>query len=409
MHVPGLRRLVASLLLAASLAAFVRAESAPAPVLLISMDGFRWDYLDLHPAESPRLHQIRAEGISAASLIPVYPSNTFPNHYALATGLYPAHHGIINNQFFDPTLGEYYYSGRSKWNSESKWWGGEPIWITAVLQGQPSACSFWVGSEAPIKGVRPTYWKRYDYSIPFAKRLEELVGWLKLPPGKRPTELSFYLEETNTAGHKYGPDTPELIDAIKLQDGRIGMIQDRLKAEHIPINLVLVSDHGMTSLKPDSPIFVDDYINLKEAQIDFDGPEMGLRPLKGTAAQLVQALAHLPHAKAYLSENLPARLHLTGNPRIPPVWIMMDEGYEIHPRGWINQPKEYVLKAQHGYDNALQTMHGILLAHGPAFKTGGLVVPDVPNVDVYNLLCAIEHLKPAANDGDDTLIREFLR
>ena len=378
--------------------------------MLISMDGFRWDYCALHPAETPHLRALAATGVSVHSMIPVYPSNTFPNHYSIATGLYPAHTGIVNNDFFDPVLGEYYYSSRPAYNNDPKWWGGEPIWVTAQKQGLRTLASYWVGSEAPIEGIWPTYYHVYDYyKHTFASRLEEIDRLMKLPIGERPSLICFYLEETNTAGHRYGPDSPELVAAVKLLDERIGLLQDQFKAEGIPVNFVIVSDHGMAQYANDSTIILDDYIGLKDVQIDFDGTEVGLRPLKGTAAELVAKLSNLPHAKAYLTTDLPGRLHLSGNPRIPPVWIMVDPGYEMRPRGFLKAVHDYVLVANHGYDNKYEQMHATLIANGPAFKSDGTVFPDAPNVDVYNLLCATLHLKPAKNDGDDTLVREFLR
>ncbi len=152
-------RLLAALWAAGFIAASVRAEAgaAPPPLLLVSMDGFRWDYRRMYPAETPHLQQYAAEGISARELIPVYPTNTFPNHYAIVTGLYPAHHGIINNEVFDPTFGELFHYNRPQYSGDGRWWGGEPIWITVVKQGRKSASYYWVGAEAEIEGARPTY------------------------------------------------------------------------------------------------------------------------------------------------------------------------------------------------------------------------------------------------------------
>jgi predicted AlkP superfamily pyrophosphatase or phosphodiesterase len=383
---------------------------ATPPLLLISMDAFRWDYCDLHPAETPHLHQLRREGVSARALIPVYPSNTFPNHYSIVTGLYPAHHGIINNHMFDPALGKYFHYNQPASVHEDEWWGGEPIWVTAIKQGRKSAASFWVGSEAEIEGVRPTFWKPYDYSIPFEKRLDELSSWLALPADQRPAVIAFYLEEANSAGHTFGPDSPELAATLQLLDGRIGAIMDRLKAEGRDVNLVIVSDHGMTPCSADRVMILDDYIDLKTVQVDFDETAAGLRPMAGTdTPSLLRALAALPHAKAYRSADLPARFHLAGNARIPDIWIVPDEGWEVMRRAQFEGVKDKFLKGQHGYDNALDSMHGILIAHGPSFKSDGSVIDPVENIHIYNLLCAALGLKPAPNDGDDRLVRAMLR
>jgi predicted AlkP superfamily pyrophosphatase or phosphodiesterase len=401
-----------------------RLAATAAPVLLISMDGFRWDYCALHPAETPHLRRYAAEGVSASELIPVYPSNTFPNHYAIVTGLYPAHHGIINNEFFDPRLGRFFHYTLPADTAADRWWGGEPIWVTAEKEGLQSASYYWVGSEAAIGGVRPTFAKHFNaadyYRIPFAKRIDDVVGWLRLPPDRRPSVITFYLEETNSAGHKFGPDSPELAAAVKLLDGRLGALMDRLKSESLPVNLIVVSDHGMTAVSPQRVMVLEDYLDPSTVAVDFQSPAMGLRPLKGTALDIVRALARLPHAKAYFTDNrpdgirvpggqyLPARFHLTGNPRIPDVWIVPEEGWHMQTRNNAKIPAVHDQKGDHGFDPAFRSMHGILIADGPAFRTGGAVIGPVENIHIYNLMCAVLHLTPAPNDGDDRLVREFL-
>lgn len=413
------------------------AETVP-PLLLISMDGFRWDYCALHPAETPHLRQLMREGVSARALIPVYPSNTFPNHYSIATGLYPSHHGIINNHFYDPALGTFFHYNHPAMAQDNRWWGGEPIWVTAVKQGRASASYYWVGAEAPVEGIRPTYYKHFDMGVydsqPFETRIDQVVAWLRLPAAQRPAIITFYLEETNGAGHKFGPDSPELAAKIKLQDGRIGALLDRLKAEHLgPINVIIVSDHGMTNVSPERVMLLDDYVDPATVQVDFQVPAMGLRPLHGTARALVKALAKLPHAKAYLTDNrppapglrgwwhhldvtvfhradyLPARFHLTGSPRIPDVWIVPELGWHIETRALSKIPGVHDQKGDHGFDNAFTDMHGILIANGPSFRSDGAVIDPVPNIDIYNLMCAALHLSPAPNDGDDRLVRAMLR
>lgn len=380
----------------------------PPPLVLISLDGFRWDYCAKYPAETPHLRQLISEGCSARGLIPVYPSNTFPNHYSIVTGLYPAHHGIINNDMFDPGLQIFFHHNRPASAGDPRWWSGEPIWATAIKQGHPSASSFWVGSEAEIGGIRPSFWRPYDYSIPFEKRLDELAGWLRLPVTQRPVIITFYLEETNSVGHKFGPDSPEIADAVKLLDDRIGAIQARLKTEGQVVNLVVVSDHGMTAVSPERVVVLDDYLDPSFVQVDFFGSVTGLRPLDGNAPSVVRALSAMPHAKVYLSQDLPERFHLTGNSRIPPVWIVPDEGWEIEMRNHFKNVRPHYVKGDHGYDPALASMRGILIASGPSFKNGVAIDP-VENVNVYNLLCAALQLTPAPNDGDDRLVRAFLR
>lgn len=379
------------------------------PLLLISLDAFRWDYCALHPDETPHLRQLMREGVSARNMISAFPSNTFPNHYTIVTGLYPSHHGIINNEFFDPDLGQVFHYNVSASVQNSQWWKGEPIWVTAARQHRVTASSFWVGSEAEIGGYRPTFWKPYDPKLPFEPRLEELMGWLHLPPERRPALITFYLEETNSIGHKYGPDSPELAAAIKLQDDRIGTLLERLQAEKLPVNLVIVSDHGMTPISLQRIVLLNDYLDPTTVQIDFDGPACGLRPRSGDVAGLLKALAPLQHAKAWRVEDLPARFHVGGNPRNPPVWIVPEEGWEIYTQTRLDSYRNTFNQGDHGYDPAFTSMRGILIAHGPSFKSDGSVIDPVENIHVYNLLCAALHLTPAPNDGDDRLVRQMLR
>jgi predicted AlkP superfamily pyrophosphatase or phosphodiesterase len=411
---PGGRWALAAAALALGCLGTSRARPAePAPILLVSLDGFRWDYAQRHSTEAAHLRAYAAEGISASELIPVYPSNTFPNHYTIVTGLYPAHHGIINNDFSDPGSGRVFHYSLMADSLDSSWWGGEPIWVTAVKQGRKSASSYWVGAEAAIEGVRPTYYKHFDMAeymtAPFSRRIDEVVGWLKKTAEQRPAVVTFYMEETNGAGHQHGVDSPELAAAVKLVDGRLGELMDRLRAEHLPVNLLVVSDHGMTPVSAQRVLLLDDYVDLKTVEVDFQSPAMGLRVLHGSAQDLVHTLSCLPPAKVYLAASLPARWHLTANPRIPDVWIAPELGWHVQTRAFSQVPSVHAQVGDHGFDPAYRDMHGILVADGPAFKTGGQVIGPVANIHIYNLMCAVLHLQPAPNDGDDRLVRAFLR
>ena len=388
------------------------AAATPAPLILISLDGFRWDYFEKYAAESSSLRKLRREGVTARGLIPVFPSNTFPNHYTIVTGLYPANHGIVNNDFLDPESGLIFKYNQPTSVRDTRWWGGEPIWVTAIKQGRKAATSFWVGSEAPIKGIRPTFWRPYDYSIPFEKRVEELMGWLTAPPADRPAVVAFYLEETNSAGHAHGPDAPEVAAAVRLCDQRVTTLRETLVRGGIEPNLVIVSDHGMIGTNADRVVILDDYVDRAKVHVDAEGAVAALRPLDGDIDALMQSLRKIPHAKAYRVGELPKHFRFGDNPRIAPVWILPEEGWHFGLRSSFERTrKRYSVRGylggDHGYDPALRSMHGIFIAHGPAFRRGVELAP-VENVHLYNLMCAALGLTPAPNDGDDRLVKAAL-
>ncbi len=386
---------------------------ARGPVLLISLDGFRWDYLEKHPERTPNLRALRRDGVAAQGLIPVFPTNTFPNHYTLVTGRYPARHGIVNNEFFDPTNGRFFRYTHPSSNRDPRWWGAEPIWITAVRQGVPAATALWVGSEAEIGGRRPTYWKPFDYRIPFAQRVDEVVGWLGRPTGERPALVAFYLEETNGAGHRFGPDSPELAAAVELLDGHVGTVLARVRALGREPDVVIVSDHGMSATHLDRTLALEDYLDLATVHVDSDGSVVTLRPREGAdAAAILRQLQRVPYARAYRAEELPARFQLRDNPRIAPLWLLPEPGWHVATRANVaSLRKKYVekgfLAGDHGYDPQHPEMHGIFIAHGPSLRRG-VTVPRTENVHVYALLCALLGVTPAQNDGDDRLVRGAL-
>lgn len=396
---------------ALALAVRAAAPATKSPLILISIDGFRWDYCDLHPDETATLRRMKRDGVSSRGLIPVFPSNTFPNHYTIVTGLYPAHHGIINNHMFDPRTGEFFHYNTPKSSRESVWWGGEPIWITAVRQGRVSACSYWPGSEAPIGGVQATYWKPFNYfETTFEQRVDTVMGWLARPEAERPTVITFYIEEINNIGHNYGPDSKELVAQLKVADSQVAEFEARLAGAGFTPNFVIVSDHGMTKVADSRRLMLDDYIDPKKVMIEDAGSTVGLRPHDGDVDALMKSLAKVPHAKVYRAADLPAHLKLRDNPRISPVWILPDEGWRAELRAVAERPRKsgIPLQGDHGYDPSLTTMRGLFIAVGPAFKRG-VQIPEVENIHIYNLLCAAAGLTPAKNDGDDRLVKAAIK
>jgi predicted AlkP superfamily pyrophosphatase or phosphodiesterase len=388
-----------------------QARGAEPIVILVSLDGFRWDYLDKYAAETPSLRQLAADGVRAERMVSSFPTLTFPNHYTIATGLRPEHHGIVNNRFFDPALGVAFNYKDHACSIDARWWGGEPIWITAVKQGRRSACLFWPGSEAEIGGVRPTYYRAFDGDLTSAQRVDGLLAWISLPADQRPVFCTLYLDAVDHAGHDYGPDAPETAAAIREVDASIERLLAGLAARGLRDagNLVIVSDHGMVTVGEGQTVFLDDLVDLKSVRAEFLGPQAGLSPATGGPADLAARIrrARPAHVQVYLREELPERFHYRDNPRIPPVLLLADEGWEVTTRA-AQAKRTKPERGDHGYDNQLASMGATFIAVGPAFRRGA-VIPPFENIHVYNLLCAVLGLQPAPNDGDDRLVRAAQR
>ncbi|MGD0483536.1 MAG: ectonucleotide pyrophosphatase/phosphodiesterase, partial [Gemmatimonadales bacterium] len=230
-HHAAIRSALALFLVVAGTAAGAPAprRSPPRPLLiLMSFDGFRWDYLDR--GLTPNLSRIAESGVRVRALVPSFPTKTFPNHYTLVTGLLPEHHGIVDNTVKDPGTGAVFHASDTLAVRDPRWWGGEPLWVTAERQGARSAAMFWPGTEAPIAGVLPTYWRRYDARVPDSARVDQVLAWLDLPDAQRPSVLLLYLSDTDDAGHRYGPDAPQMADAIRQVDAMVGRLVDGLRA-----------------------------------------------------------------------------------------------------------------------------------------------------------------------------------
>lgn len=407
-------RFVVHLLLLALAGTVLRAEgprgtAAYQPLLLVSLDGFRWDYRLRHPEATPTLNRLAAEGASARGLIPVFPSNTFPNHYSAVTGRRPRHTGVINNSMFDPARGRFFRNTLPQAVRDPAWWGAEPIWVTAIRQGRKAATSFWVGSEAPVAGVRPTWWRPFDPAMGFGPRRDEVMAWIRRPAGDRPDLITFYLEETNSVGHRRGPDSGEMVEAIALLDRQLGELLRLLGEAGAQPNVVVMSDHGMTATRPERGVALDDYLDLTTVQVDFAGPVAGLRPLSTTVEALLTRLAHLPGgARVFTPATLPSHLYLAGNDRIPPVIVLAGEGGWVERRAQIEKYFPTTL-GEHGYDPLLPSMHGTLVVHGPAFRQDGTVIEPVENIHLYALLCAVMGIEAAPHDGDQRLVEALLR
>ena len=383
--------------------------AAPAAVILISIDGFRWDYIEKYDA--PVLKQLAADGVRAERMNPSFPSKTFPNHYTLVTGLRPEHHGIVGNWFWDPALGEMFNMQKT----EEKWWsGGEPVWITAQKQGVRSACYFWPGSETSHGGILPSLYQPFDGKMSSAARVDGLLAWLDLPAEQRPRLVTLYFDIVDHVGHTYGPDAPETRVAVKEADDAVGRLLAGLTSRGLreAYNLVIVSDHGMSSCGPDQVVFLEDLMDLKSVQVEQTGPTGGVRPKPGTvsAAQLVASIRAKapPQVNVYLREEVPARLHFRASNRISPVVLICDDHWNLETKaGWPKRVLTYT-RGNHGWDPETPNMGALFVAQGPVFRRGE-TIPAFDNIHVYNLLCTVLGVQPAPNDGDNRLTRTVLR
>lgn len=376
-------------------------------LVLISFDGWRWDYLDRVPA--PNLRALAARGVRVRELMPSFPSLTFPNHYTLVTGLYPAHHGIVSNDMEEPGFPHFSMSAATA--KDPRWWGGQPIWVTASNNGLHTASMFWPGAEVPIEGTWPDYWQPFDDKYPNRDRVAKTLDWIAMPEDERPSFISLYFSDVDHAGHDYGPDSPELTRAVREVDGRLGDLVSgihRLDADDW-VDLVVVSDHGMTPVR--GLVYLDDYIDLKTIHvIDWDSL-LQIAPGSASVEEIDRTLRdRLPHVRIYRKPEIPARLHYADSARIPPIVGIADAGWIVtsHARQQKRiADKKPPQRGQHGYDPAIRDMHALLVAAGPDIRRG-VVVPPFENVHVYDFLCALLKLTPAPNDGDPAVARRLL-
>lgn len=376
----------------------VTGAARPTPLILISIDGFRADYIER--GITPTLARLAADGVHAKALRPSFPTLTFPNHYTLVTGLYPDHHGIVHNRMENPRTGERYVYNDARTTADPAWWGGEPIWVDAEKHGLRTATMFWPGSDVAIAGVRPQRWMHFDKHVSAGDRVATLLSWFDQPENDRPDFITLYFDQVDRAGHDYGPDSPEINAALSEIDAAIGELIAGLAARGRAdaVNVVIVSDHGLTSTSPDRVQFLEDIIDVHDVDMVTGGVVAGFRPDPGRRRRVEEALlAPHEHMQCWRREQLPARFHYGTHPRIPPLLCLAEPGWILSTRDY-EQHRDRRPRGEHGYDNALPEMRALFIANGPAFKHG-LVVPEFDNIHVYALLAHLLHVPAAANDG----------
>ena len=389
-----------------------RADQLEKPyVVLVSLDGFRADYLDRF--NLPNLRRVMQRGTRARSMIPVFPSLTFPNHYSLVTGLFPDRHGLVANSFYDPGRRGKYSMSDEDAVRDGTWYGGEPIWVTAETQGMVTACYFWPGSEAAVKGVRPTFSMRYDGKIPNDERVRTALQWLAAPAERRPHVVTLYFNEVDDASHR-GPigDRP-VEDAARSLDRAVGQLLDGIDV--LPIKdrtyLLLTSDHGMVDTSGSQSIAIESLVNLDDVIQTFVGPVSSLHVRDNNIARATQLRdqlnARLKNGRAYLRKDLPERFRYSANPRAGDVIVVMDEGWTLK--------RSYDVRAivrprwgTHGWDPQLPSMRAVFVAMGPTIRAGH-VIEDIRNVDVYPLMAEVLGLRtPDGLDGVNGYLRRLV-
>lgn len=365
------------------------AENMQKPyVILISADGFRHDYMEKY--EAPFLKAMSEKGVRAKSLIPSFPTMTFPNHYSIVTGMYPGHHGLVNNSFYDPQEKEFYAMYNREKVMDGKWYGGIPLWVLAEQQQMISANLFWVGSEAPVQGIQSTYWYPFNDNMPVEKRLKVVKDWLELPEERRPHFITFYLSDVDHAGHRYGPDANETRQAVKRVDSIMKALNGIVEESKLPVNFVFVSDHGMTAVDTANPIPVPSVIDTSKFIIASMGTMVDIHAKnKEDIRQLYELLRKQQKGfSTYLNTNLPKKYYYGGRDdyfnRVGDIILIPDWPNVITNR----KP----IIGNHGYPSALKDMHGIFIAWGPAFKEG-VTLKSFKNVSVYPLITEILQLK----------------
>lgn len=369
------------------------------PLIMLSVDGFRASYLKKSRAVIPNLHKLRSCGTSSRYMRPVYPSKTFPNLYSLATGLYPESHGIVGNTMHDPVFNATFtLRGREKLNH--RWWGGQPIWITAEKQGVKAASFFW------------------PWVIPLERRILTILRWLHLPDDVRPYVFAVHSEQPDTFGHRLGPFSSELDNPLREIDNIIGQLMNGLKQMnlHRCVNVIIVGDHGMEEAHCDRTEFLSSYpLNIEEINlIPGSLGRIRARDPKSTTYDPRVVVANLTckmptqHFKPYLKQHLPKRLHYANNRRIEEVHLLMERKWHIAKKMPEKLRGRCLFNGDHGFDNKITSMRTIFIGHGPSFQFQKLV-PEFENIELYNVMCDLLGLTPAPNNGTYGSLNELLR
>ena len=372
--------------------------------VIISLDGLRWDYLDAY--DVPFMQQLAREGVKAV-MQPSFPSKTFPNHYTLATGLVPDHHGIIANSFWDREGGVEYSLKNKVTRADGKYYGGDPVWLTAKHQGVKTATVFWVGSDVAIQGEHPTYWRDYQtQQLDFTGRVDEIIRLLKMPEKDRPHLVMAYFEEPDRSGHDHGPMHRLTRRAMEDMDLLLSNLWARIQLLPIAdkVNLIITGDHGMTSVDPKRFVDIDDVLP-KHWYDRFcnDYPTLIYASAPQYVDSICEAMQRVDHVRAWKAADIPAYLNYGTNKNMGDVVVLPDVGWLFADKPSKKQ------RGSHGFDHTAADMQVGFRAVGPDFKVGYEKADRFRNVCVYPLLCYLLGVTPSPNDGSLDEVRDMLR
>lgn len=380
-------------------------------VILVSFDGFRHDYVAKY--NPPTFKKFIAKGAQAEAIIPSFPSKTFPNHYAIVTGMNPGNHGLVDNSFYDRASNEFYGMRKKELVVDPQYYGGVPLWELAKKNNMKSASFFWVGSEVSDPARRPDYYFSFDDTIDPRKRVHQVIDWLKLPVSERPHLITLYFSFPDHEGHDFGPNAPETKQAVLRADSMLNELLIGVKATRLPVNVILVSDHGMKELTVEEQtfIFVDELVDRKNKSVKLvnGGTQTHLYvDSKSRKDSLFAVLKQLEKNFTVLKkEDYPAAWHYT-HERVGDIMIIANEGYYIREgtrERFLSSVKLGTKMGVHGYDPAVvKDMHGIFYAQGPNIKNGAKV-PAFQNIHVYPLIAKILSLPLPAIDGKEEVLK----
>lgn len=355
-------------------------------VILFSIDGLRADFVDKYNATA--LQAYGKKGVIAKYMTSSFPSLTFPNHYSIVTGLYPAHHGLVDNTFFDEKANATYTMSNKKMVADPYWYGGTPLWVLAEKQQMLTASFYWVASETPIQNTTPTYYYYYNDKIKIEKRIAQIKDWLSLPEKIRPHLITFYMPDVDDAAHNYGPDSKQAEAAVQYIDNVIKQINESVASLNLPVNYILVSDHGMALVNSQTPMRLPKSVDPAKFYVPSGSALLQLYAKDASAiTPTYQALLKEANGyDVYLKENMPKDYHYNNTDdkynRIGDIVLVAKLPNTFSLSGRPSSP------GKHGYDPRLPEMRASYRAWGPTFKAGK-TIPGFENIHVYPLVAKI--------------------